>query len=347
MDQNQPKPDSFVNSVRARQAFILLALIIFSLIVGCADSRKGFNPDAAGIQDSIGMELWQAPDTSTLPNDEAGNEIRYGRALIAHTADYLGPQGKVRAISNGMNCQNCHLDAGTKPFGNNYSAVASTYPRFRARSGTQETIQKRVNDCIERSLNGQALPDSSREMKAIVSYIKWLGANVPKGEIPKGSGLVQLPYLNFPADPAKGKAVFEEKCVICHGKNGEGMKNPGATSWTNPPLWGNNSYNDGAGLYRLSRFAGYIKANMPLGTTYAKPQLTDEEAWHVAAFVNSLPRPKKDLTNDWPDISKKPIDHPYGPYADGFTEQQHKYGPFQPIVETRENGKAANSPPGN
>jgi thiosulfate dehydrogenase len=28
---------------------------------------------------------------------------------------------------------------------------------------------------------------------------------------------------------------------------------------------------------------------------------------------------------------EKPVDAPYGPYADGFSEQQHKYGPFAPI----------------
>ncbi|HTH31559.1 MAG TPA: hypothetical protein VL946_09415, partial [Lacibacter sp.] len=72
------------------------------------------------------------------------------------------------------------------------------------------------------------------------------------------------------------------------------------------------------------------------GTTYHAPQLSDEEAWDVAAFVNSQPRPSKNLSSDWPDISKKPIDHPFGPYADTFTEQQHKYGPFAPIKEHKE-----------
>lgn len=238
-------------------------------------------------------------------------------------------------ISNGMNCQNCHLDAGTKPFGNNYGAVASTYPKFRARSGAIETIEKRVNDCFERSLNGKSMADDSREMKAIVAYIKWIGAGVPKGESPKGAGLVEISFLDEPASVVKGNLLYEEKCTVCHGKNGEGIMNTEGNAWTYPPLWGKDSYNDGAGLYRLSRFAGYIKANMPLGATYNEPQLTDEEAWHLAAYVNSLERPKKDITNDWPDISKKPIDHPFGPFADGFDANQHKYGPFKPIQEKR------------
>jgi thiosulfate dehydrogenase len=100
-----------------------------------------------------------------------------------------------------------------------------------------------------------------------------------------------------------------------------------------PPLWGDQSYNEGAGLFRMSRLAGYVKANMPFGASYQNPQLSDEEAWDVAAYINSQPRPKHPfLQTDWPKIEKKPFDHPFGPYADTFPEMQHKYGPFEPIV---------------
>lgn len=231
-----------------------------------------------------------------------------------------------------MNCQNCHLDAGTKPWGNNYGAVASTYPRFRARSGTEENIYKRISDCMERSLNGRALPEDSREMQAMMRYITWLGADIPKGETPPGTGIVHLPYMDRAADPAKGQNIYAEKCAVCHGVNGEGMLAADGKTYTYPPMWGPASYNTGAGLYRLSRFAGYVKYNMPFGVDYRNPQLSDEECWDVAAFVNAQPRPVKDLTGDWPDISKKPVDHPFGPFADPFDERQHKFGPFQPIA---------------
>lgn len=283
----------------------------------------------------IKSDVWQAPDVAQIPEDENGKLIEYGRELIAHTSQYLGPHGSVMAMSNGMNCQNCHLDAGTKPFGNNYSAVASTYPKFRARSGTEETIEKRVNDCFERSLNGKVLADDSHEMKAIVAYIKWLGKDVEKGKSPKGAGLVELSFLDRSANIENGKLVYEQKCTVCHGKDGAGIELSDGSGYQFPPLWGKQSFNIGAGLYRLSRFAGYVKANMPLGATYDAPQLSDEQAWDVAAYVNSLPRPKKDLSNDWPDISKKPVDHPFGPFTDGFDEAQHKLGPFKPIAEKR------------
>ncbi|MFZ1311653.1 MAG: cytochrome C, partial [Chitinophagaceae bacterium] len=87
----------------------------------------------------------------------------------------------------------------------------------------------------------------------------------------------------------------------------------------------------------LSNFAGYVKSNMPFNqATHSNPKLSNEEAWDVAAYVNSQPRPKKDLSKDWPDISKKPFDHPFGPYTDGFNETQHKYGPYKPIIAKKE-----------
>ncbi|MBL7814804.1 MAG: c-type cytochrome [Saprospiraceae bacterium] len=279
-------------------------------------------------------KVWEAPDPLSIQKEDEAKLIQYGRDLIAHTADYLGPEGIVKPMSNGMNCQNCHLEAASKPFGNNYSAVAATYPKFRARSGTAETIAKRVNDCFQRSLNGQALDSMGREMKAITAYIQWLGQAVPKGKTPKGAGLLKLPMLNRAANSDSGRIVYATKCASCHGQNGEGLPMPEGNRRRYPPLWGEHSYNEAAGLFRLSTFAGYVKANMPFGASYQNPQLSDTEAWDLAAFVNSQPRPKHPfLQQDWPKIDGKPFDHPFGPFADTFPEAQHKYGPFQPIVD--------------
>lgn len=294
-------------------------------------------PAVTALVDPAGM--WSSPDWATVEAEANAEDIKYGKELIANTAAYLGPNGKVKAISNGMNCQNCHLQAGTAPLGNNYSAVAATYPKVRARSGQSEDIEKRINDCFERSLNGKALERDSKEMVAMVAYMNWLGKDVPKGESPKGSGIYEVPLLDRAADPAKGKLVYDTQCASCHQADGQGMPKQDGSGYIYPPLWGKNSYNHGAGLYRLSRFAGYVKANMPLGATFENPMLSDEEAWDVAAYVNSLERPGKDLSKDWPDISKKPMDHPFGPYTDGFSEEQHKFGPFKPIKEARAQSK--------
>lgn len=322
--------------------------LIGSYILGPSDWLKNYtaatvtaDTTAVAAYDTNFHALWAQPADWRLEKlaPEQRRNIEYGKELIAHTAEYFGPKGKVRATSNGMNCQNCHLNAGTQPWGNNYFAVQANYPKFRERSGTVENQIKRVNDCFERSLNGKALDSTSREMQAILAYIKWIGSDVPKKYIPRGSGIYKLKLMKRAADPDKGKVVYEQKCQSCHQANGEGVMAEGTRIYTYPPLWGEHSYNNGAGLFRLSNFAGYVKYNMPFGATYERPQLSDEESWDVAAFVNSMPRPSKDLSKDWPNIAGKPFDHPFGPYADPFSEQQHKYGPFKPIKEWKEKHK--------
>ena len=315
---------------------LIIAVVVIMIVKDFFQIHTTMEPTtAATLYDSN----WVSPSLFTDRTLDGENRklVIYGQELIAHTSRYLGPHGKISSISNGMNCQNCHLNAGKKTWGNNYGAVASTYPRFRDRSGSIESIYKRVSDCFERSLNGTALDSLSKEYKAIEAYIKWVGKDVPKGVTPKQTGIFKLPYLDRAADPQKGKLVYQNQCQRCHGQNGEGMLALNSSEYEYPPLWGEHSYNIGAGLYRLSRFAGFVYSNMPNNeASYDHPTLSVSESWDVAAFVNSQPRPSKDLKKDWPDITKKPIDHPFGPYTDGFSEIQHKYGPYPAIIARRE-----------
>ena len=301
--------DFFVKTIRALQRALLammglltLASVLVLTMVGFQLSwfssvsapnmiALNFNAPVSGANDT----LWHPPTQEQMMAQPDAELLAYGQDLIANTALYLGPQGKVAQISNGMNCQNCHLDAGRKPWGNNYGAVAATYPRFRKRSGTVENTAKRINDCFERSLNGKALDTTRREMKAMIAYIHFLGRDVPQGTSPAGSGLWKIRPLERAAHPENGKLAYHQKCLACHGENGQGVPKPDGAGYVYPPLWGQHSFNVGAGLYRLSGMAGYIKANMPLGATWDAPQLTDEEAWDIAAFINSQPRPPKDL----------------------------------------------------
>ena len=315
---------------------IVLVLVagtwLSSILFGCNENQTAPPEEKSSDKNIVGADSnWVAPAASTIPRGQAGDEIRYGKELIAHTSVYLGPKGKKGSISNGLNCQNCHNEAGTKSYGLNFSAVAATYPQFRNRSGTLVTITERINGCFDRSMNGQLLDTASREMKAMIAYIKWVGNKVPRGVRPVNAGVPKLNYLDRAADPKKGKIAFVI-CQVCHGQDGQGQFNEQGTEYIFPPLWGPHSYNDGAGLYRLSNFAAFVKSNMPFGTTYEHPVLTDEQAWDIAAYVNSQPRPHKDQSKDYVVSGKKPIDSPYGPYDDSFSERQHKYGPYPPIL---------------
>lgn len=317
---------------RGRMVLVGISGILVLGIVLVAATRLHLFSGKTGASPGMTPYHWKIPDTSAIPPGEYGDLVRYGRKLIANTALYLGPGGLVAPLTNGMNCQNCHLDAGTRFHGNNYSAVFSTYPRFRARSGTVEDIYKRVNDCLQRSLNAaNGLDTGSREMQAIKAYIEWLGTEVPRGVSPEGAGIKAIPFLSRAADPLKGRNVYVQYCQRCHGVNGEGLPNPDRISYVYPPLWGEHSYTTAAGMYRLSRLAGFVKKNMPFDGPANGPGLSDEECWDVAAFVNSQSRPHKFFPQDWPDVSSKPFDHPFGPYADSFPERQHKYGPFGPL----------------
>jgi len=337
---------SVINKLMLIIAVLIIGLIALPFIIFQADetdqpkekTQAGESTPDAPKKDATAY--WMAPDILSITDAQQKEQVEYGKELIVHTAKYFGPNGSVLKISNGLNCQNCHLQAGTAVFGNNYGSVASLYPKFRARSGSTENIYKRINDCFERSLNGKAIDTSGKEMQAIAAYINFLGTNVEKGKKAEGSGFKDLAFLDRAADPTKGQAVYTAKCQSCHQSNGEGMLTGDKTEFTFPALWGKSSFNDGAGLYRISNFAKYVKYNMPQGATHENPQLTDEEAWDVAAFVLTQKRPHVNVPKDWPDKSKKPIDHPFGPYADNFSEQQHKFGPFIPIAEEQKKKEA-------
>lgn len=197
--------------VTAGLVFIALFILLFdkpgSSSNEAVSEKVNENKSAVTARDAF----WKGPSEKEFSKLSSAEQklVRYGKDLIVHTADYLGPKGSVGHLSNGMNCQNCHLDAGSRPWGNNYFAVEATYPKFRARSGQIETQAKRINDCFERSLNGKSLDTRSPEMKAMLAYMKWVGTGVPTKVKPKGSGIFKINDLDRAADPVLGKAVYK------------------------------------------------------------------------------------------------------------------------------------------
>jgi thiosulfate dehydrogenase len=310
------------------QNIVFSTCFLFFFLWACAE--KPTNNTAQNIDNQIDTtNNWVAP----IWHDSLSEELQYGRQLVAHTSYFFGKNGRLAAAqTNGLNCQNCHLEAGTRFLGNNYSAVAATYPKFRARSGGIENIEQRVSDCFRRSLNGEPPTADSREMAAIKAYILWIGKDVPKAQSPKGAGIARLDFLPRAADPKIGREVYLKYCASCHQANGEGLLDAAQKYYVYPPLWGDDSYNTAAGMHRIGHLAGFVKYNMPHGqASFSRPVLTDAEAWDVAAFVNSQPRPHRHFSQDFPNPKLKPVDYPFPPFSDSFSTHQHKYGPFAPI----------------
>ena len=277
----------------------------------------------------------------------------YGQRLILHTAQYLGPDvadPAMRFIPNRLSCGSCHIEAGAEPGELSLIAAIHRYPRISPRSGKNETIEDRINGCMVRSMNGRVLPENSAEMIAMVAWLRFLadedaamGASLRKPHDP-----AKFKTPDRAADPKAGEQVFGKRCAACHGKDGTGLpaSRDRALGYVFPPLWGPESFNDGAGLHRVLTAARFLKAKMPLG----KADLTDDQAFDVAAFVNSKPRPHMaNLELDYPNRSKKPVDTSYPPVCRLVSDRATPLRSFCPdrrvlsgIAEVAEEGDSLN-----
>ncbi len=315
---------------RKRRARLVLAAVAMLMVL----PTHGHTQTTAPSKDAI----WTVPEVGALPDDKHGRLVRRGRDLVTATYAHIGPEvidPSKRYAGNNLACGDCHLEAGTKRFGLPIFGLYDEFPRYSARSGAEITIEQRVNSCMTRSLNGRAIPGAAPDMQAFVAYIKFLSSGVPPDQRIPGLGAGSIPELDRAADPARGRTVYAAQCAGCHNTDGSGIRRSLPTTdlgYIVPPLWGPDSFNDGAGMDRLITAANFVHSNMPQGADYLNPVLSTADAWDVAAFVVSQPRPhKKGLEKDFPDLAQKPVDTPYGPYLDGFSAEQHKYGPFAPI----------------
>ena len=195
-----------------------------------------------------------------------------------------------------------------------------------------DTLEERINGCMQRSMNGRRLSLEGREMRAFSAYMRWLSTGIPDGARLVGAGTLKIKEPARAADPRRGAQLYAQICATCHGADGSGQRAQNGLGYQFPPLWGADSFNNGAGMSRLLTAAAYARHNMPLGTSFDSPLLTDEQAYDVAGYIVSKNRPEKvGLDKDFPVLLQKPVDAPYGPYADGFPEEQHRLGPFHPI----------------
>lgn len=231
----------------------------------------------------------------SVPAGELGEAVRLGEHLVRETGAYAKPY-----VGNGLSCASCHLDVGRRANSAPFTGVYAVYPQYRARSGEVATLEDRVNECFQRSMNGKPLPYDSKEMRALIAYMAWTSQGVPVGGPAKGLGIAKIQASRKP-DLEKGRVAYAANCAACHGQQGEGA---GAF----PPLWGARSFNVAAGMARLNTAAAFIKWNMPQGR---EGTLSNDEAYDIAAFVLSHPRPDYPAkAHDWPK-GGKPADAPY------------------------------------
>lgn len=269
------------------------------------------------IAASMSMKAaWEVPANpltdKTLDKSKLSEEIRKGFKLFTNT-----PAEVPRLAPGGMSCTNCHMNAGQRERSMPLVDVAGMFPEYNRRSGRLYSLGDRITDCFLRSENATGsqvaadqLPNpSSPEVLAISAYLTWLarGAVVGKNPTWRGQNAIASSAL-IPVeklDRAKGEAIYMDRCATCHGPDGQGVQIGDKIAG---PLWGDRSWNDGAGAARIYTLAGMIRYSMP----YLDPgNITDEDAQHVAAFINSKPRPEyPNKHRDYPG-GKVPVDAVY------------------------------------
>ncbi|WP_243094691.1 c-type cytochrome [Thermus thalpophilus] len=257
-----------------------------------------------------------APNYPSLPADfpeSLDQVVALGKEIFLNTKDH--PLSKPY-VGNSLNCTSCHLNGGTDPKGLTLVGTATAFPAYSPREKVVITLQNRIGDCFMRSMNGTLPPLGSGVMVALDAYITSLSQGLPMKMNPKSpTGPKALRPLQVDwkaADPARGQALYQQRCAVCHGQNGEGQ--------VGPPLWGPHSYNAGAGMANWQNLAAFIHGAMPLGN----PNLTPEEARDIAAFVDSQPRPDFVLKDHLPPATG------LGVYTSKVLDETKRAGPVKP-----------------
>ena len=236
----------------------------------------------------------QEPHTRELPEGRLGEIIRLGEAIVEKTTSH--PLSKA-FVGNALNCTSCHLQNGTHPRAGTFVGSATAYPAWSKREDRVITLEDRVLNCFMRSCSGTRPPVGSTVSVAVTTYITWLSQGMPmqmneKRPIgPKGIAPLNAPVAN--ADKERGQALFASRCAECHKADGQGDRD-------NPPVWGERSFNDGAGLASTENLAAWLKVAMPLDDA----DLSDQEAIDIAAFVNSHTRSHFELREHLPPASR-------------------------------------------
>lgn len=229
-----------------------------------------------------GQQWFQPPHERDLPDDAFGRLVQQGRAIFVDTRNQASEY-----VGNGMNCTNCHLDQGRLANSAPLWGAYTMYPAYRKKNDKVNSYAERIQGCFQFSMNGTAPPADGAVINALTAYSYWMSTGAPVNQSLPGRMYPVIAEPQGGYDLARGKQVYAEQCAICHGDNGQGQKS--GDDFVFPPLWGKDSYNWGAGMHRINTAAAFIKTSMPLGKGGS---LSDADAWHVAAYMNSHERPQ-------------------------------------------------------
>ena len=230
---------------------------------------------------------------SQYPPGELGEMVKLGEDIIMHTDTH--PLTK-DLVGNKLTCSSCHIDGGKGNTIGTFIGTATAFPAYSAREKTVQTLQDRINNCFMRSMNGKRPIIDSKASIAMATYVTWLSEGLPMKMNPAkpvtpyftatwpDKSLVPLIKAATHENYLHGKKVYAERCAACHGEDGQGNA-------AFPPVWGENSYNTGAGMSKLEKMASWVEQNMPMGDA----NLSKQDAVDVTLYVDAQPRPAFDL----------------------------------------------------
>lgn len=250
-------------------------------IPDAAEGQVAKTPVSAPTVSIASGAAFEPPLPEAIPDGPYGDVVRRGHDIFVDT------QANAKAfVGNGLNCVNCHLDAGRKAGAAPLWAAFPMFPAYRDKNHKVNSMEDRLAGCFTFSMNGKSPAYDSPEMVALVTYSAWLAKGAVLGAELPGRGYPELEKSELSPDATRGAAAFEARCAICHGADGQGLKQ--GDTYAFPPLWGPQSYNAGAGMHNVATAAAFIRANMPLGRGGT---LSIQDAWDISAYINAQSRP--------------------------------------------------------
>lgn len=250
----------------------------FKLIALCVIAVIAAMVSACGASDVMGrLQVANRDAAATPPPGPEGDLIKYGRDLFDETPKYAA-----KYVTARMSCAACHPNGGTVAHEGSLLGQYAKFPQYNSRSHRFIALQDRLAECFLYSMNGHPPPYYSREMIAMTAYIAWLSRGARVGEGFPDQGLLKITPPDAP-NTLRGADIYAAKCARCHGADGNGAGS------TYPPLWGPQSFAQKAGMSRIDVMARFVYASMPQDRPLT---LTSQEAYDVAEFVLSHPRPQ-------------------------------------------------------